>query len=29
MEEPETIEPEYLEIKKEHEIRIDENNKRI
>ena len=29
MEEPETIEPEYLEIKKEHEIRIDDNKIRI
>ena len=29
MEEPKTIEPEYLEIKKEHEIRIDDNKIRI
>ena len=29
MEEPETIEPEYLEIKKEHEIRIDDNKIKI
>ena len=29
MEEPETIELEYLEIKKEHEIRIDDNKIRI
>ena len=29
MEEPETIEPDFLEIKKEHEIRIDDNKIRI
>ena len=29
MEEPETIEPEYIESKKEHEIRIDDNKIRI
>ena len=29
MEEPETIEPEYLEIKEGHEIRIDDNKIRI
>ena len=29
MEEPKTIEPEYLKIKKEHEIRIDDNKIRI
>ena len=29
MEEPETIEPETIEMKKEHEIRIDDNKIRI
>ena len=29
MEEPKTIKPEYLEIKKENEIRIDDNKIRI
>ena len=29
MEEPETIEPEYLDIKKEYEIKIDDNKIRI
>ena len=29
MEEPETIEPEYVEIKKEHEIKINDNKIRI
>ena len=29
MEEPETIEPETIEIKKEHEIRIDDNKIKI
>ena len=29
MDEPETIEPDYLEIKKEHEIKIDDNKIRI
>ena len=29
MEEPETIEQEYLDIKKEHEIKIEDNKIRI
>ena len=29
MEEPETIEPEYLDIKKEYEIKVDDNKIRI
>ena len=29
MEEPETIEPEYLEIKKVHEIKVDDNKIRM
>ena len=29
MDEPETIEPEYVEIKKEHEIKVDDNKIRI
>ena len=29
MEEPETIQPEYLDIKKEYEIKIDDNKIRI
>ena len=29
MDEPETIEPQYIEIKKEHEIKVDDNKIRI
>ena len=29
MDEPETIEPQYVEIKKEHEIKVDDNKIRI